>query len=42
MNDPSALGTNQAWGLLVPSGFPLREQTQRTDIHFWWLYGTTS
>ena len=28
------LATNQALGLLVPSEFPLREQTQRTGIHF--------
>ena len=34
--------TNWALGLLVASGFPLREQIQQSDIHFWWLYGATS
>ena len=28
------LATNQALALIVSSWFPLREQTQRTDIHF--------
>ena len=28
------LATNQALGLLLLSGFHLREQTQQTDIHF--------
>ena len=38
----NSLATNPALVLTVPSGFPLWEQTQRTDIHVWLLSGPTS